>query len=144
MEVSCPRCRAPAGDGNRPVRVLSSLPFRAVRESGRLVLLDAYVFTEGDNPAFNTAAGATRDGAPVPPPQPAGAIELPPDQDDELDLAVPPGHVFPGQRAANAMRGLYHAALWLRVAAVADIVVAFVIPYLGSMRVIPPAGRPGL
>jgi hypothetical protein len=65
--------------------------------------------------------------ASAPPPRPTGAIELPPLDDDDLDLAIPPGHVFPAQRNADILRTLSWAGVWMRIVAAADVLSVFVV-----------------
>jgi hypothetical protein len=126
MEVSCPRCRAnlllPADVVGASVCCPTCKSvFRA--ESGRLIA------TEGIS-------------LPPAPPQPASATALPPDDDDEsLDLAVPPGHVFPGQRNVETLRYLSWVGLWMRIVAAVDLVSVFLIVALASLA---PGGRESL
>ena len=113
MEVICPCCQAhlllPAGVNRQAV---SCPKCRAVlrAEAGRLVPADAIV-------------GPPRAVPPV-----TGAIDLPPEPDAEpLDLAIPPGHVFPAQRDVEILRNLFWVGRWMRIVAGADLLSVFVL-----------------
>jgi hypothetical protein len=80
---------------------------------------------------FRAEAGRLRPpesiAAAAPPPRPTGAVELPPEEDDDLDLAIPPGHVFPAQRNADILRTLSWAGVWMRIVAAADVLSVFIV-----------------
>jgi hypothetical protein len=113
MEVICPCCQAhlllPVGVNRQSV---SCPKCQAVlrAEAGRLVPADAIV---GPPPAV---------------PRVTEAIDLPPEPDAEpLDLAIPPGHVFPAQRDVDILRNLWWIGRWMRIVAAADLLSVFVV-----------------
>lgn len=115
MEVSCPCCRAHL-----------VLPVQVVGQSVRCPKCHAVLLAES-----NRLIAPDQITARSPAPRPTGAVELPPLADDSaLDLAIPPGHVFPAQRNAEILRNLSWVGLWMRIVAAADLLSVFAISAL--------------